>query len=131
MRQVCDIDERTARELLVRESWDHQKILELQWPSEGICTAASSTLNCPVCLESCTVGSSNGTQFFELCDHPMHTQCARDFIENEINLVRSPSGINLPVDGIKTCLQYFKGLECASDVLYYKPIFFFWCRWLG
>lgn len=85
---MCDIDEPTAHELLVREGWDHQKVLDLHFPFQGFPTAPAEDITCPVCQESCAVSSSNGVQFFELCNHPIHTECGISFLKSEITSVR-------------------------------------------
>ncbi|GMH35808.1 hypothetical protein BSKO_03676 [Bryopsis sp. KO-2023] len=82
--KVCDIDEPTAHELLVREGWDHQKVVEMHCPFQGLPSQPAPNATCPVCQESCAVGSSDGVRFFELCNHPIHKDCAKMFVINEI-----------------------------------------------
>lgn len=85
--EVCDIAEDTANELLVRQGWDHQKVLELHCPFQGIASQPAADTDCPVCLESCVLPDSENSLSFELCGHPMHVKCAKEYVKNQVDSV--------------------------------------------
>ncbi|CAD7701944.1 unnamed protein product [Ostreobium quekettii] len=83
--RVCDIAEDTAHELLVRQGWDHQKVLELHCPFRGDCRPPAADTDCPVCLESCVLPTSDKALSFHLCGHPMHWACAGQYAKNQVD----------------------------------------------